>query len=309
MNITLRRMSLNEYSLGNRKARVRRIAENPDWASWQNATELMNCAFELYYRAAQNISRTRNTQLQTRMTDLLEDCATEGWGGGVSDLDEAFQHLVKYDGEWYDRNPKAYTPTRYSFYFPDHGSFFPAACTSAESCVNFLKAMEDVASGVLANGQELQQQMERLEHALSANRWDTVSDICLGINVGTGASEVLSEISLLSGLRVLEPFRDSRITTPVTTLSEAGDAITSGLRNYEALRARGVDARSAQGIGILSTVAALVPVFGWYFEKALEYCPALVDVVQGWARRRERILAEADLERLATSRGAGPGRP
>lgn len=294
MAIRLKSMTVNAYSCGIRKAVVQRHSVMPDWASAQFATELMNCAFELYYRAVQNINATSDSDLQSSMTEILEDCGTTGWGSGVSDLNEAFEHLVEYDGTWYDRNSKNYSPVRYSFSFPSHRSFQPVGCTSAESCVNFLAAFEDVASGVLAQGEDLVQQMDRLRHALNANQWDAVSDACTAVNRGFAIGD-------MAGVAVLAAVTPD---SPVPSLWETLDGIAGGIRNYEALRARDVSPESAEAIGVLSAVVALVPVLGWYFEKALEYCPALVDVVQGIARRREAIMAEIDRESgRATERG------
>jgi len=71
------------------------------------------------------------------MKEDLDDAATEGFGMGVSDLQEAFEHLAANDGRWTDTNRK--------YYQGELGrvTSMGNTCETAACAANFLDAYEE----------------------------------------------------------------------------------------------------------------------------------------------------------------------
>lgn len=88
--------------------------------------------------------RERLTQL---MKEDLHDAAETGWGSGVSDLREAFEHLAANNGRWTDTNWGTYDGQLGLI----HG--LGPSCTTAQCAANFLDAYEERLKG---NGRKTQ---------------------------------------------------------------------------------------------------------------------------------------------------------
>ncbi len=87
-------------------------------------------------RLASSVSRIRGP-LIVRMKEDLNDAATEGFGTGVSDLQEAFEHLAANDGHWTDTNRE--------YYQGELGrvTSMGPSCETAACVANFLDAYEE----------------------------------------------------------------------------------------------------------------------------------------------------------------------
>jgi hypothetical protein len=62
---------------------------------------MLNGAFEIYFILKTSIGRCPDGNMKTEMTKELDDAGTAGFGFGVVDMDDAFQHWMK-PGKWTD---------------------------------------------------------------------------------------------------------------------------------------------------------------------------------------------------------------
>src|SRR5262245_19603798 len=96
------------YWLGTQKAE---LAYTDVLASWgtgphcSNKVDMANFAFLKYYEARTNINSCSDVLHAKAMRGELEDAATSGWGLGVQDLDDAFEHLATNSGKWRTATP------------------------------------------------------------------------------------------------------------------------------------------------------------------------------------------------------------
>lgn len=102
----------NKYWSGTQQARV---FDDPKWvtAGWYrgsysaNRLRMLNGAFEIYFLLKKSIDACPDPDMRSLMTSELESAGDAGWGFGVCDLDDAFQHWLQA-GPWTDNNTKSY---------------------------------------------------------------------------------------------------------------------------------------------------------------------------------------------------------
>jgi hypothetical protein len=101
----------NKYWTAQQQARIPETGwVTADWgtgAYCANRLRMLNGAFEIYYRLKTSIDSCEDAELKKLMTEELNDAGTDGFGTGVRDLDDAFQHWLK-PGPWTDNNTKTY---------------------------------------------------------------------------------------------------------------------------------------------------------------------------------------------------------
>jgi hypothetical protein len=75
-----------------------------------NSVRMLNGAFEIWYLLRDSIRDCEDGQQRSMMLTELEDAGDAGWGSGVQDLDDAFDHWLG-PGDWTDDNWGNYTHT------------------------------------------------------------------------------------------------------------------------------------------------------------------------------------------------------
>lgn len=100
----------NAYLNGTHHACVTSTNVKAAWAHGPNAHRVLdatNRAFCIYYHARQALDELATDANYSKMTATLDDCLTEGWGKGVSDMKEALWHYAKQT-VWTDENTELY---------------------------------------------------------------------------------------------------------------------------------------------------------------------------------------------------------
>jgi hypothetical protein len=96
---------------GGRMADCDTFDESAEWAHGESSAiriRLLNLAFQIYHKARWKIDACEERERHQKMIRELEDAATSGWGRGVTDLEEAFEHLIENNawigggGSWTD---------------------------------------------------------------------------------------------------------------------------------------------------------------------------------------------------------------
>ena len=101
----------NMYWTVAREASITRPQISADWAAGdysQTKIECLNFAFHLFYDAKTSILECRNPTERSEMFHALNRCGQQGWGLGVHDMEDAFEHLIDHGGSWTDNNTANY---------------------------------------------------------------------------------------------------------------------------------------------------------------------------------------------------------
>src|SRR5260221_1076328 len=104
-------MAINKYWTGQQQAKILTIASiSAAWGRGDGAANrfrMLNGAFEIYYILKTSIANCPDSDLRELMTKELDDAGEAGWGTGVNDMDDAFQHWIQ-PGNWTDNNQGNY---------------------------------------------------------------------------------------------------------------------------------------------------------------------------------------------------------
>lgn len=208
------------------------------------------------------------------MLEEIHNCAWAGWGVGVSDLDEGFEHLIEQNGGWTDNNT-------WNYYTGPNKVFQAAnALLEAPQCAaNFLAAVDTRMSqvqvaarqyGVLVNRLESQEQQQR--------PWEEMRGTL--DEMKTGLDRVKYFLWWSPRVRTGVEFGSSTIEV----LTGFGDAIDMYERGVRA----GLDPGLSGSLVALRQVMRFVPVLGDLYGSIVEGIPNLVD----WYRNLHREYFE-----------------
>ena len=253
----------NDYWDGVRRAMLTRELITPSWAApgvaySGRSIELANRAFEIYYEANQRISACTSASHRDQMLASLHDAGRSGWGTGVDDLEEAFEHLESNGGRWTDNAT--------SNYYGSSQKVFQGALTAGPvSCVNFLNAVDDKMSDLREVLERYRGQVQRLSAAQEQDDWRTL---------GTVLSEVKHWGERAKPFLWRAPNVERRFGVAVTFAAVLSN-IHSGLTIYGSAVGAGFDRRSTAALAALRTAVGWVPVLGTFYGDAIDMIPGL----------------------------------
>lgn len=253
----------NPYWDGTRQAHLDRSQITASWGARGTAHSgasiaFVNRAFEIYYQALQKIGECPDPDQSRQMLESLHDAARTGWGWGVSDLEEAFEHLHSNGGRWTDEDTKNYYGGRDKV-------FQRGIVTAPVSIVNFMNAVDDRVSELRSVMENYQRQTRDLARAQEADDWE---------RVGTILGEVKSWGERAKPLVWFAP-RVERGVSGAVSLAGALGRIHTGLTTYTRAREAGFDSGTATALTALRTAVGWVPVLGDFYGKAVEMIPGL----------------------------------
>lgn len=273
----------NDYWLGARQASLERSQISAPWgapgaAYSGRSIALANRAFEIYYQSHQRISACTDVSHQNKMFRSLYDAARAGWGLGVDDLEEAFQHLTANGGRWTDSATRNY--------YGGPQKVFPGALTEGPvSCVNFLNAVDSKMTELKGILDRYRTQVQNLNQAQQRDDWRTV---------GTVLTEVKNWGERAQPFLWWAPNVEQRLGSAVTFVGALSN-IQSGLTTYANSIGAGFDTRTAAAIGALRTAVGWVPVLGDFYGGAIDMIPGLATwfrgLVQDYCRRIDAAAA------------------
>jgi len=237
---------------------------------------LANRAFEIYYQAHHRISACAEANHRTSMTNSLHEAARTGWGLGVDDLEEAFQHLDLNGGRWTDSATKSY--------FGSPQKVFQGALTTGPvSCVNFLDAVDSRMTELMGILEHYQTQIQSLDQAQQDDNWETV---------GTVLTQIKDWGERAAPFLWWAPNVQQKVGTAVT-FTGALSNIHDGLTTYANSIGAGFDTRTAAAIGALRTAVGWVPVLGGFYGAAIDMIPGLATWFRNLVDERCRRLNAA----------------
>jgi len=278
---------------------------NLDWvsASWgsgnyaANKLRLINAAFEIYYLSRKSINKCDDATQRTEMLKELEDAACAGWGSGVRDLDDAFEHWLE-PGKWTDEHTASYYYSLGGTHVFGHASqsLVPGGHFSGngnsiqdgpEAGVNFLTAMDKKMKTLKGSLGGYYEAVALLARAWKEQDWKSVMD----------AFNKAARYGQAS--RPLLWFIPSEVKAAGGTVFKFGGALVkihSFAGNYSSAR-RIFDDKTSIAFAALCEAAKAVPVLGAFYSAMIEGIPGLAlgvkETIEGHYRTIDRMVAEA----------------
>ena len=272
-----------EYIDGDKLAKLTREQVKADWGQGDGSDfriALANRAFTLYYQAAGSIRKVGDSGHRTSMWRTLSNARAKGFGLGISDLNEAFEHLAKNNGIWTDNNTENY-------YGGPRKCFNRTIVSGApEGMVNFLDAVDD---GMKTLGKVLvdyKDQLEKVTLAAGRDDWETVGTVLGHVNTAAETAE-----PWLWTAPATQKWA-GRIVTFTDVTGKIHDGATMYVRSKEA----GFDNRSAAALTAMRLAVGCLPVLGGFYSKAVEMIPGLVVWYRGLLDQRFRDADRASRE-------------
>lgn len=245
--------------------------------------QALNFSFHLFYDAKTTIFQCTNPNLRSGMLKELHDCAWAGWGRGVSDLDEGFEHLLDNNGSWTDNNTKNY--------YGGPRKVFRAAnaiLQAPECATNFLAAVDTRMANVQSAMGRYGELVGRLGTQREQQRpWEELKGTL--DEMKTGLDRVKHFLWWTPRVRTGVEFGSSAIDV-VTGFGDAIDMYDRGIR-------AGMDPGLSASLVGLRQVMRFVPVLGDMYGSIVEGIPNLVDWYSGLIRNRVQQIERATRER------------
>ncbi len=242
---------------------------------------IANRAFEVYYTAHQNISASAGVSHYSQMLESLHEAGRTGWGVGVTDLEESFEHLTANGGRWTDNNTLHYSGGQNSIHHV-YSASGPAGP------VNFLKKVNDNIEFVREVSLEFSNQVEELTSGMQSSQWAQIGEALDGIETwGERAKPFLW----------WAPAYEHRAGQVVSLASVLGTVHTAATM-YTSSRSAGFDPRAATALAALRAAVAIIPVLGDFYGRAVEMIPGLANYVRG--------LIDAKVRRLDAAAAGAP---
>ena len=271
----------NQYWNGSVQATLDRNHVSAAWgrpglAHSGASINLANRAFEVYYSAHRNISASASTGHQPQMLAALHDAARTGWGSGVSDLEESFEHLSASGGAWSDNNTKNY-------YGGPNKIFRGALVSGPTGPVNFLNQVDANIERLRGIYTRYNGQVQVLTTAVASDNWT---------RIGETLGDFKTWAERAKPFLWWAPVHEQRAGQLVSLAGALGNIHTAATM-YTNSRAAGFDPRSAAALTALRTAVGFVPVLGDFYGRAIEMIPGLASWFRGLIQERVRRLDAA----------------
>lgn len=283
----------NRYWDGTAHAVLTRETVSARWGSGSHSStriDAANRAFCIWYHARKTIAATTDAPHVQQMRQSLEDCATEGWGSGVSDLQEALNHLAENNDRWTDDNTETY--------FGGNGKAYNHGLISdmPEGCTNFLDAVDEKLPELQRIMQDYQARCQALERMRPSptqrpSDWEQIKTNLDAIKTTADRAKPLlwlgpavvhaavPSTSARSAARRIEAFADGatpRVEGALKFLDVVGN-IHDALTVYvDASRAMGGDRRAGVAFAALTYAMTFVPVLGGFYGAIVQKIPGLI---------------------------------
>lgn len=276
---------------------------------YQDRITIANHAFRLYYRGMQCCNDPLLSLKQSRaMRSRLQSLAKSGSGMGVSNLEEAFEHLAANGTVWKDENTADYKGGR--------GKAFPGDVRKApEFAVQFLTAVEKdygtFRKDVALRYHEHLSTLARLSTKKPTN-WERINQVLA--QIGTGASNALpflwhatpTQTAFSTSSDNGRPLGyggpggklDSRLAAiagKAITFTKAWDYIAGFMTDYAKFKRHKLEAFAP-----LKLALKFVPILGEFYGKAIDAIIGMkkwfTSVMRQYIRRIDRLTTDFELK-------------
>jgi len=278
-------MTPNRYSTGNDRARIPDLSwVDADWGKGDNCVNklrMMNGAFETYFLLKSSIGDCEDGTHRAVMTEELTDAAEEGWGTGVTDLDDAFINWFG-PGHWTDNNVGSYMKANGIFGGPS-----PAIAGASPSCcwglqtnimpgplaaVNFFKALDDKMATLKDAIDDHNEQVPKLVTAVT-NKDESLVDKTF--RVIADKAKIAKKFLWLAP-KPADSTAALALKGGVTFVKSITDIDTFLSVHQSALRTGLFDNKTSTAFAALTVALGKVPVLGSFYKQIGKNIPGLI---------------------------------
>ncbi len=283
-------LSPNKYSNGSQKAVMTdALMKAPKWQPGQSyygrGIGLLNIAFKLYYDARTGINSCPDSKQQSEMLDTLEGCATDGWGWGVTDLDDAFQHLIKNNDTWTDTNARSYSGVFQQ-------SLGGPCMDVPQAAVEFCSSVESKMKTLTQIFTEFNTQSDNVTKAVDTSNWELIQVALKNMKDNGGKAKKLMWVAPAKVKDVL-----GKPLEKATSFVDALNEIDTAVRNIDKYKSVGMNDTAAGGLELMRIAAGKVPVLGAFYSEMIGQLPDFfVNMKQVFEDRQNKILAIAHMQ-------------
>jgi len=276
------------YWYGNEQAH---LAKGEIIASWgheehsETSRKFCNHAFRIFYLGRQQDLRLENRDHAGKIRRLLEDCGTTGWGSGVEDLQEAFEHFGENGGFWRDEET--------SLYQGGAGKAFHKLVTGPVSIVNFMNAIDKKGVSVLANTvRSYKRQVEKLKRLelKSVSKGRIVDEFDKSAKI---IGEIHTAANRVKPWLWTAPAWQKHVSALVS-VTDVISKMQGGAITFTAYRMAGFDDTQSLAFAAMRQALSVVPVLGSFYQEAIDMIPGVaIDfaaLVKGYHARIARDM-------------------
>ncbi len=281
----------NKYWDGDEHAVLKKEDVSASWGSGHpRRIDAANRAFCIWYHGQKTLSENVTSKSWSLMFKSMNDCGRTGWGFGVSDLEEAFDHLIKNNGKWTDNNT--------ANYYGGKGKSYKWGLISdvPEGCANFLTAVDNQLPKLkkaITEYQKSCQALQTIKLTKSPSDWEKVKthvdNIKTSIDYGVKPLTWIMPATITAHLPInsntlprmnnIEDLADgiySRAGKAVTFLDTVGKIHDCMTIYVDATKAFDGDRRVGVAFAALSYALTFVPVLGGFYGAIVQKIPGLV---------------------------------
>lgn len=254
------------------------------------AVRAMNLAFRIYQNGI--VFAVQGGALRLMITSDLHDAARTGWGTGVSDLEEAFEHLATNRGRWKDTNTKNYWGGPEGVGALD-GHGWVETTTSA---VNFLSAVDDklkklqkLIDAHTEGANKVADVMSNPEwNKVGTAQWEKAGD---GLKTVKSVNENIGRYLWLAGARY-ENLSEvgEKASEHFGKFFEAAEATRTAVETFERARIAGFSNAASGALAAIQFGAGKVPVLGELYGEAIGLIPVIAANFQAIAERQRNRM-------------------
>jgi hypothetical protein len=261
----------NGYWLGTDKATLYPNSVQADWGSGEHSgssIRFCNKAFDIFYQARQAWLNIQWRVHAEKVKEVLEVCGTTGWGIGVHDMRDAFDHYANSGGYWVDEDV--------ANYYGGSEKVFDKFVTAPVSIVNFMTAVDEKGAKHLATATEDYKdgvrrlaQLDLNERSLSKSKVE--KDFERSVKI---ISELKKRAEQVKPWLWTAPAWESH-TGKLISVTNVIDKFDQGILTYTAFRMTGFESVESAAFAAMREAVGYVPVLGKFYQKAIDMIPGL----------------------------------
>ncbi len=260
----------------------------------EDAAKAMNFAFLLYYygmRFAKGVKQA-DAKAGKVLRDDLRAAATSGWGFGVKDLEDAFEHVADNDGRWSDNKAKPYYGA-----LGRYGAVPVAA-------FNFFGAIDSRMAEARTLADQHEKASERMAAALEVGtpQWQKAGEALSTIQTISGNMERflwLVPVAVAGGPSIIL-HRVDAVVDMVEKGNEIGSKFLSAISDtraavetFDSAMRAGFTTEQGLLLAALQKVAGAVPVLGEVYAQAICLIPEIASMFQTIVETRNQQMLHA----------------
>ena len=244
----------------------------------------INRTFKFWFNSRKLIKAAQPFSLQYSMTKSLEDTGTDGYGHGVNDLKEVFEHLWlnrNNKPKWKDSNWRYYCPYKNNKKFSVNGR----TVYGPDGVINFSKSI-DAKTKILEEA--LQKfQYQTLKVKKKNDDWTNLMSIAKNINDLSKKTHYLFWMMSSSNDAIKVLNKINKGSSHLLKLDQT-------LKWYYANLKCNVSTRESHMLLLTKNILAIIPIFGEIYSKSIDMGISLVrnftDTIKARIAKIDNIL-------------------